>query len=806
MKKGIFNKTLLSSLMIASVFTMNGCGSNADDANKVDAKKLTQDIAKKYAKEETVAYKEKKANVKRDESFDFEVSAEAKEIFKGITTQWTDIIGVYRDSNLTQEVSIKATQSDTGVTYSPYRKPVFALADEERGGILYDQGEWNDWGNAQQYYIVQKYNLQTGEKLEKPEVTLFTIGTEIKDTPQVSFYVNENGVGGLKWNKIKGATEYAIVQVDEGKDGKASKRYVKTIATVKENKWEDTSSNTEDINKNFRTTYGKSLDTYFEEQKKINENVNAEDIAKTQFDGESDFDKEYNKYFAVIALNDKGTSKISNMLDKRMLANQVPIQVASYMNEGGIKPSGKNSKVTVDRDIMMTSTHVWVVMANGNVTQKLVLYDTAKVKEDVAHYYTYEEDENGDVKKDENGNPVNFSSEDVPCLSIPFTIEGTSYKGYAQVLQYDKENYKKQLKELKARQENLRDRTGDIEKDVRLNDSTEEEEEKAETLYNDYTIYASNGLSEYLALQMLNGQIRVNLDEFKEAMDQEYLLDAWYEAIYQNPLTLGVRGISYDAKNNDVLISYDQDSKTQRTKQQEIVTKVKEVNKSIIKEGMSDLEKETAINDYLCANAEYDDAALENAEKNNFKKVDEEFNDSFTAYGILINGKGVCAGYAGAFKLLADDAGLKNVVVTGYLQGSLPHAWNRVSLDEEWYTLDTTNNDNEYYKNGLFNLSDYEAATVLKEDTLYVMDSDLANFKASTDKNEFYRVNGKYFAQSDVASKLAQDITANGSATYRTDVSLTEDQFYEIAKEVIQLTGTADLQGGYFLGVIYISK
>ncbi|MEG0737045.1 MAG: transglutaminase domain-containing protein, partial [Longicatena sp.] len=202
----------------------------------------------------------------------------------------------------------------------------------------------------------------------------------------------------------------------------------------------------------------------------------------------------------------------------------------------------------------------------------------------------------------------------------------------------------------------------------------------------------------------------------------------------------------------------------------------------------------------------YDDAALENAEKNNFKKVDEEFNDSFTAYGILINGKGVCAGYAGAFKLLADDAGLKNVVVTGYLQGSLPHAWNRVSLDEEWYTLDTTNNDNEYYKNGLFNLSDYEAATVLKEDTLYVMDSDLANFKASTDKNEFYRVNGKYFAQSDVASKLAQDITANGSATYRTDVSLTEDQFYEIAKEVIQLTGTADLQGGYFLGVIYISK
>ena len=40
---------------------------------------------------------------------------------------------------------------------------------------------------------------------------------------------------------------------------------------------------------------------------------------------------------------------------------------------------------------------------------------------------------------------------------------------------------------------------------------------------------------------------------------------------------------------------------------------------------MSELEKEMAINQYLCDTAEYDTAALENAGENDFEDVDEEF-------------------------------------------------------------------------------------------------------------------------------------------------------------------------------------
>ena len=64
----------------------------------------------------------------------------------------------------------------------------------------------------------------------------------------------------------------------------------------------------------------------------------------------------------------------------------------------------------------------------------------------------------------------------------------------------------------------------------------------------------------------------------------------------------------------------------------------------------------------------------------------------------------MCASYSAAFKLLADSAGLESIVVTGYLDGSVPHAWNKVKLDDEWYIVDATNNDNEMITNALLNL------------------------------------------------------------------------------------------------------
>ena len=590
MKKNISNKIALVITTFAIVATASGCSSTKSEETKdTDAKQVIKDISAKYAKQDLPVYKDIQKNVSRDQAFSFDLSPEAFSKFKTITSNWNDIIGIYKDSNLTKRVSYKADSDDNSVTISPYRNPEYAIPDEEAGGILYDQGEWNDWGNAKQYYIVKYYDLKTGEKLIKPEITLFTVENEIKKAPAVEFYVNDEGIGGLRWQKVDGAKQYAVLKVSENKDGNSAGRSVEVIATLKDTKWEDDAKDKSKVNWNFRTTFGDSMDTLYKEQKdKFDRGeITIDDFAKTQFDGESEYEKSKDSYFAVIAMNDKGTSSISNLIDTRLAASKTPVQLAYNMNEGGIKPTGSKSRATVDRNISLVSSHAWVIMANGNVQQMLVNYKIDKAKEDTIQIVTYEEDEEGNIKKDENGNPVNYSSEDIPSLSIPFTIEGTSISGYVNVTHYDKENYKKELKELKKRQDSLKDKTGDIKKEVNL-EADEEDEEVAEKLNTDYTVYGSSALSEYLAIQMLNGETAISLKDFKEGQDSEYLLDSWYEATYQNPLILGVRSISYNEKLNLVNIRYDQDRKEQLEKQKEIQAKVNTIIKDIIKEGMSD--------------------------------------------------------------------------------------------------------------------------------------------------------------------------------------------------------------------------
>lgn len=67
------------------------------------------------------------------------------------------------------------------------------------------------------------------------------------------------------------------------------------------------------------------------------------------------------------------------------------------------------------------------------------------------------------------------------------------------------------------------------------------------------------------------------------------------------------------------------------------------------------------------------------------------------AAGALIDGAAVCDGYAKAFKILCDRAGIPCVVVAGTAMQSdtaEPHAWNYVQMENGlWYAVDTTWND-----------------------------------------------------------------------------------------------------------------
>ena len=150
-------------------------------------------------------------------------------------------------------------------------------------------------------------------------------------------------------------------------------------------------------------------------------------------------------------------------------------------------------------------------------------------------------------------------------------------------------------------------------------------------------------------------------------------------------------------------------------KMSEAYKKAKEVLAVIIKPEMSELEKELSIHDYLVKNVKYDHQVIDAYKENYVMNI-----DSHGSYNVLINGKGVCDGYAWTTKLMLGMCGIDSEVVIGTgktedetkKEGmTIYHAWNIVKIDGEYYQLDVTWDENIYEQLSMscykyFNLSD----------------------------------------------------------------------------------------------------
>ena len=113
----------------------------------------------------------------------------------------------------------------------------------------------------------------------------------------------------------------------------------------------------------------------------------------------------------------------------------------------------------------------------------------------------------------------------------------------------------------------------------------------------------------------------------------------------------------------------------QESKMEAAARAAQEAVKKCIKSGMSDRKKAKAIHDYIINNCRYLNA-----------------QDSFTAYGALVNGTAVCQGYAAAFNLMAGKCGLMSMTVCGTARGGA-HAWNYVKIGNRYRYIDCTWDD-----------------------------------------------------------------------------------------------------------------
>ena len=195
-------KTCISVLAVTAVLLSACGGPQQKNVGKttMETAKLADSIRKKY--NEKYEYADPIRGVARDERLKLKMGFD---IMNAGFTEYTQIVNVYKDPELTYQIGshFEWDEKTKELSVTPPRWSVGGIMseglDEDAPGYqaadssLFDKGELNDWGNLPQYYMVQYVDLETGEKLEKPIVTVFTVDSEVKNAPRVTLGINEEG-------------------------------------------------------------------------------------------------------------------------------------------------------------------------------------------------------------------------------------------------------------------------------------------------------------------------------------------------------------------------------------------------------------------------------------------------------------------------------------------------------------------------------------------------------------------------------------------------------------------------------------
>lgn len=757
---------------------------------------LIEELKQKYAANSTTEYDGNVIEINRDEVIQIPIGYNPWEREEHIN----DSFVVYQDDKLQFPLDLGVHQYNASTGMLMIEPPYYGIAemDDYEADLSHLSGNYlmeedgNAWGTLPQYYLAAYVDVATGEPLETPLITVIKVKPELQTAPQLMYDQTEEGYAHFFWKEVPGAEGYLLFLINKDETGLWEK--AKVFADVKGTEWTSESEAYEfegeilTLNRRFKQYYISDDTGAWMDQAEVDWGM----------DENTAYDEYYSEYFGMIAYNAQGCSTISNLLSAKDISHMLPNEKADFSNED----SFYDIHATLDLPAVMC-----VTMCDGSTAQKVLDYDVEN------------------LKKDEENNSYRITAR---ALQTPFTAEFLVYGHDWDTLDAD-------LVALEERQEKLQNKGGNVAPSLSVDEepaepsAPEKSGDEAQDPASEASeskpdaeeaapggsgstqdivqgkVTANSAMSEYVAIQMLSTSEVIDLSAFPEAADVQKIKDAFFEAQYQNPLVLGVQGGSIDTDNRILYVNYDFDRDTTAAKQQEIQDKVNAIAGEIITSDMTDLEKEIAINTYLCENARYDDAALENAEKYNFITVDEDFYDSFTAYGVLVDGVGVCASYSAAFKLLADAAGLDSIVVTGYLDGSVPHAWNKVKVEDSWYIVDATNNDNELIENALLNLSDAAAYGTLVQNESFVLDDSLNDYAAEQDTLEYYHATSRYYGQDKISDELAALLAADQKAVLRTDYNIDDEAFYTIATNAANAVGKR-IHGFYWMGVIHLEE
>ena len=404
----------------------------------------------------------------------------------------------------------------------------------------------------------------------------------------------------------------------------------------------------------------------------------------------------------------------SPLYDFNALAQRVPSYVKKYKSK---YPS--TSKFTVDKAGDITS-FIYVAMTDGSIRKHNLEYmdeytvETKDVDEDdsketmqevlsvkvkvknTPFYFNY------NIKEFDKANP----DKDIEIIkntfaeTVQFKADMEEYPAKAPVIKIDKVNKAISFisdgeKKFYNSSLNGEDSSANNKELTGLAISSSESEgglsaysdsERSECLPE--TVIASTKMSEEIAWALMTGQKEFVLNYNTDSSEIAAVIQ---EVCWQNQYILELDFPEYSIqRQNDgsyfVEMDYFVSDINQRKEMQKAIkAKAKSILSSLEGKYSSSLELLYQINHYICDTVEYD----YNVSDNNIYKT-----TSRTAYGPLIEGKGVCSAYSRTLQLLMTMSDLTCFVEGGAVPGG-KHAWNIVRTKDGYYMVDSTWNDSK---------------------------------------------------------------------------------------------------------------
>lgn len=688
------------------------------------------------------------------------------------------------------------------------------------------------WGSMNELYLVQYIDLETGEELERPVVTPFTVEHDLQ-APVVTQSVDENNCYMLSWQEVPGAVEYRVYEhfMDYG----YTVECVTTETSVSADEFESQKEMDE---------YSELIMQDFQDAGYSGDAVTLDGVEIMNYALKYDDEME-NGYFLVVAVGEDGEqSGTSNIVDVRDIAMKLPYRIADTMIEVDI---------TSVEDI---PTYVDVEMADGSIQQMVIDYHGAQT-------YIYPDDEykmsikahvantlfdkffitlNGmtheDVMAESNviterqdeilgkisSSPdpqVNISynedeelaeaidafreeiSEDGISTGDETTTEEPSEEESEEPFEEELEEPFEEESEEPSEEESEgssevtsedesaaapQTSTDDMSKPVQLmNELAGPVKANIEVLGSDRVgemIFACNDMQAWMAMCLIaqSEVIPVPMEVFPDAANLEYTAALFIEAYRQNPICGVLTEVNYSPEYQAIMVKYAETPDERFAKAKEELDAAYAIRDEIITDGMSDYEKVLAINDYFRTNASYDYDSTQTGEIDD-SMLSEQFIDSHTPHGILCENYGVCESYSEAFIMVARISGLDAVCEIGALYGG-PHEWNRVKIDDSWCVLDVTNNDIDIFTNALCNVSDEQIKGILVPDNTALINS--SYYAANDDTKEYYYMNG--WAVDDLSEAdeiLAEQLEISDCAVIRIPADVSKSDLEDVLKDLV---------------------